>query len=456
VARAEGSEFKDGVSTGRLVFSVDSPGFHWGKVGIGTDLLETDNARYFIVEARQSVAILCVDGVGSADRFESGIAYLSYALAPEKGMEGLDEVSNVLDPKVVNVEQFWEEDLAHYEIVVLSNVGTITGRMYEKLSDFVGNGGGLMIFLGENVDRLEYAERFASAMKSFLPCAIGSVRGDVPLQEGKEEGEAVRISEVDFGHPAMGAFQDSAGGNLTTAKFYRFFSVNPDTSDPDVHVLARFTDGSPYVVEKRYGRGRAILFTSSCDARWSNMPLKPVFLPLVHRLAYYMVSGADESYNLTVGEKIVETVGAEATSAPAVMTTPADGMFMVVVSQSEATEREEESQDEPFVSFDDTSRAGIYTLRTSGVTEGRAESGGEVRYFAVNVDTEESDLSALSEERIKRLIRWKEFRYFRAEGGAVERIEGIRHGKEIWRYFLVGVLCFLVFESVLARQIDKG
>jgi hypothetical protein len=38
----------------------------------------------------------------------------------------------------------------------------------------------------------------------------------------------------------------------------------------------------------------------------------------------------------------------------------------------------------------------------------------------------------------------------------VERIEGIRHGKEIWRYFVVGVLCFLILESVLARQIDKG
>jgi uncharacterized membrane protein len=482
-ARADGSEFKDSVSTGRLVFSVDSPGFHWGKVEIQTDHLEADNRRYFIVEARQSVAILCVDGVGAADRFESGIAYLSYALAPEKGMEGPDEYSNILDPKVVGVEQFWEEDLGKYEIVVLSNVGTITGRMYERLADFVGRGGGLMIFLGEDVDRLEYTERFASAVESLLPCAIGSVRGEVPSQEGKEEGEAVRIAEMDSGHPAMAAFQDRAGGDLTTAKFYRFFSVSPEASDPNVHVLARFTDGSPYILERKFGRGKTILFTSSCDAKWSNMPLKPAFLPLVHRLAYYLVSGSDERYNLTVGDKIMEFVEAEATSSPATVRTPAGATFKVVAnrqptpspagaqngqggrpgtggpetgSETEAEGTSTEEPREPFVSFEETSRAGIYTLRTSQASEKGSESPERVRYFAVNVETKESDLSALSEEGITRLARWKELKYFKAESGVVERIEGIRHGKEIWRYFVVGVLCFLILESVLARQIDKG
>ncbi len=456
VARVEGSEFKDGISTGRLVFSADSPGFHWGKVAIGTDHLEADNTRYFIVEARESVPILCVDGVGSNDQFESGIAYLVYALAPEKGMEGLHDVSNVLDPRVIGVEQFWEEELAQYEIIVLSDVGTITGRMYEELGDFVSGGGGLMIFLGENVDRLEYMERFTSSARSFLPCPIGEVRGEGPTQEGKEETNAVRISEVDFGHPALTAFRDSAGGDLTTARFYRFFSVSPDTSDPEVQVLVRFMDGSPYILERKYGRGRTILFTSSCNPNWSNMPMKPAFLPLIHRLAYYMVSGSDEGYNLTVGEKIVETVGAAATSQPAEMTTPAGEVYMVVVSQGETTEGQEDSPNEPFVSFDNTSQAGVYTLKPSGGAEAGDESGREVRYFAVNVDTAESDLSVLNEEGIERLIRWKEFKYFKSQGEAVQKIESIREGKEIWRYFLVGVLCFLVFESVLARQIDKG
>ncbi len=461
IGRAQGSELKGGVSTARLVFSVNEPGFHWGKVEVQADCLEADNARYFVLEARRSVPILCVDGEESANRFERGIAYLAYAFAPEKGMgeEGTQAVLNILDPKVVTAEQFWDEDPGQYQVIVLSNLRAISGRMYEELSDFVANGGGLMIFLGENVDRVEYSERYGSSGKSFLPCEVGSAKGGIPKEDGKETGQtAYRMSGVDFGSRAMAVFKDGSGGDLSTAKFYKFFSVKPNESDPDVHVLARFDDGSPYLVEKKFGRGKALLFTSSCDVKWSNLPLKPVFLPLLHRLAYYLASGREEGYDLTVGEKIAERMEGEAASAPASITNPAGATFKVIAGGGEVNNGQKEDAREPFVFFDRTSRAGIYTLRAAGgVAKAPNEGdGGRTRYFAVNVDTRESDLLALQKEAIERQIVWKEFRYLKAEEGAIKEIEEVRQGKEIWRFLIVGVLCFLVVESVVARQIDKG
>lgn len=464
-ARTEGSEFKDGISTGRLIFSVDSPGLHWGKISIQADCLDADNTRYFIVKAKASVPVLCVDGVGSLDEFESGIAYLIYAFAPEKGLEGLDDVANILSPKVVNLEQFWQEELPQYEIIVLSNVAVLSARMHQTLGDFVAQGGAVMIFLGDKVDPLEYSERFASSPNSFLPCAFGSPRGTVP-QGGEKEAasDSVRIAEVDFGHAAMAAFRDAAGGDLTTAKVYRYFPTKPDTADPDVRILASLSDGSPYLVEKKLGRGKTILFTSSCDVKWSNMPLKPVFLPLVHRIAYYLVSGADERYNLMVGEKIVQRLDSEEASSPAEIATPAGGVFKVMPSMpDQGSEQKDGLKAEPTISFEETSAAGIYTLTTSGVTEDvrTGSSGGlaereTIRPFALNVDTDESDLTPLQEEGIRRLIRNKDMKYVKTRAGTSRAIEEARHGKEIWRYFVVGVLCFLVFESVLARKIDKG
>jgi len=459
IQRAEGSEFKNGISRARLVFSVDEPGFHWGKVIVRADCLDADNARYFSLVARRSVPILCVDGVPSKRRFESGIAYSAYAFAPEKGLEGTHAVSNILDPKVIGVEQFWEEDIGEYEIVVLSNLETISGRMYEELRRFVRDGGGLMIFLGDNVDPVEYSERYGSSADSFLPCEIGSAKGDLPGEDGREGAQnAYRISEVKFGDPVMAPFRNAAGGDLSTAKFYRFFSVEPDVADPDVDVLARFDDGSPYVVSKRFGRGKTILFTSSCDVKWSNLPIKPVFLPLLHRLAYALASGEGETYNLTVGEKVVQKVEGDAASGPLSITDPLGSRFKLLAREPGPSQREEGDKQKPFVSFDDTNRAGVYTLRMPDASTGQLGngSGEKTLYFSVNVDMEESELSVLDEQSIERLIRWKEFRYLRADEGNVERIEQIRAGKEIWRFLVVAVLCFLVLESALARQINKG
>jgi len=468
--QAEGSEFKDGVSRARFVFSVKEAGCHWGKIEVGPDCLEADNARYFSVEARESVRILCVDGAWSPargprpgeDRFESGIAYLAYAFAPEKGVggQGAQEVSNILDPRVVAVEQFWEEDLRGYDIVVLSNARGISGRMYDELAEFVGNGGGLMIFLGDRVDPAEYLERYGASSNSFLPCAIGSAKGELPEEGGQS---TYRIAKVNSGSGAMAPFRDGTGGDLSTAKFYRLFSVEADTADPNVSVLATFEDGSPYLVEKKFGRGKTILFTSSCDLKWSNIVLKPAFVPLVHRLVYDLVSGAHEKYALRVGEKIVERGERMRASGWATITDPAGKTSKVFASGSREEEEDAESRsalagDGALVSFEETSRAGVYTLETGAdSSEGKGEgTDAEVRYFSVNVDTEESDLSALEEKAIERLMRSKEFRYLKVDGGAVEKIERIREGKEIWRLLMVGVICLLVVESVVARRIDMG
>ncbi len=453
VARAEGSAYKDGVSRSRLVFSLENPGFHWGKVAVQADCLEADNARYFTVEAKQSVPILCLDGGRAGKPTESGAAYLAYAFAPEKGMgtEAMQAVSNILDPKVIGVERFWDEELGNYDIVVLHDVGVISGPMYESLEAFVRNGGGVILFLGENTDPVEYAARYMSSPKSFLPCGVGEARGEVP-GEGGEEGapRAYRIAEVDSGHAAMASFVEGVGGDLSTAKFYKFFSVAPDEADPDVKVLARFDDGSPYVVQREYGRGGTILFTSSCDLEWTNLPLKPVFVPLVHRLSYHLTSGRGGRYGLTVGEKIVERVETGGTER-ATLAAPDGSRFLLVPTESEAQEGRGEGALE--VAFEDTSRAGTYQLIHPG---GAGEEGQPRSYFAVNVDTEESDLSALEERAIRNLVRWKELRYLKAESGDIGNIEEVRRGKEIWRYLMVAVIGFLVVESLLARQIDRG
>ena len=55
------------------------------------------------------------------------------------------------------------------------------------------------------------------------------------------------------------------------------------TPAPGAQVLARFDDGAPALLERRVGSGRVLLWTSSLDLAWNDLPLKPVFLPFVHR-----------------------------------------------------------------------------------------------------------------------------------------------------------------------------
>ena len=55
-------------------------------------------------------------------------------------------------------------------------------------------------------------------------------------------------------------------------------------------VLARFDGGAPALLERRVGTGRVLLWASTLDLSWSDFPLKPVFLPFVHRAVRHLAA----------------------------------------------------------------------------------------------------------------------------------------------------------------------
>ena len=63
----------------------------------------------------------------------------------------------------------------------------------------------------------------------------------------------------------------------------RLWLSHGDRRPPDAQVLARFDAGAPALVERQVGSGRVLLWASTLDLSWSDLPLKPVFLPFVHR-----------------------------------------------------------------------------------------------------------------------------------------------------------------------------
>src|SRR6185369_3586916 len=65
---------------------------------------------------------------------------------------------------------------------------------------------------------------------------------------------------------------------------------------------ARFDDGSPAMVERNVGSGKLVLWASSLDKYWTNLPLQPVFLPFVHQLGRHVGRYADPRASYNAGE----------------------------------------------------------------------------------------------------------------------------------------------------------
>ncbi len=69
-------------------------------------------------------------------------------------------------------------------------------------------------------------------------------------------------------------------------------------------VLASLEDGTPLLIEQTFGKGRSLLFTSSFNMDWNDLPLKSVFLPFLHQLVKYSTHYDEEQSAFAVGEVV--------------------------------------------------------------------------------------------------------------------------------------------------------
>jgi hypothetical protein len=75
---------------------------------------------------------------------------------------------------------------------------------------------------------------------------------------------------------------DKDGPAFTGARFHRVFPLLLPPGSRDA-VPWRLSDGAPLAAAVRTGRGRLALWAAPASARWSDLPLKPMFVPALLR-----------------------------------------------------------------------------------------------------------------------------------------------------------------------------
>ena len=319
-----------------------------GSVRTGADALIADNVFNFVVSPVQPVRVVVVDRGGTG----SAALYLTRALAIGDAPRF---ETTVRQPNALS-----DNDLRGASIVVLNDV-VVPAALGRRLARFVDAGGGLFVALGPRATWPQDVD--------LLPAA---------LQErvDRTQGDAARIGALEYGHPVFEPFRAPRSGDFSAARIYGYRAVVPV---PSAQVLARFDAGAPALVEGRTGAGRVLLWTSTLDLAWSDLPLKPVYLPFVHRAVRHLSAYTEPAPWSTVGQVLDASFG-ETTSPPvgAVVVTPSGRQVPV----------DEEGRD-----VLELTEQGFYELRT-----GAGDTVAAV--VASNVDSAESDLSVMDPKEI--------------------------------------------------------
>lgn len=399
-----------------------------GWVQTGEDELPADNRRFFAAQVLDTIRVLIVNGDPSAFPYKDGAFFLKAAL--QCGMQ-----ANQLSPIRVDVvapQDVAAQDLNRYACVVLANVARIEDDWPRRLADYAQQGGGVLIFCGDRVDPASYNIHFARALATGVS-VFPSPLGDLKDAKGREEG-FFRIQRVDSGHPV---FRDIIRQiDLGTTQVRQFIPVAGEGAK-DWTVLAQLDEG-PVLLEHRIGAGSVILCGATCTPAWTNLPLKPYFLPVMHQVVYYVSRSASEQLSGTVGLPYGLPIRGSEKAIDVKFLLPSDKANgaprgpVAVRSGLDAGENK--------AVLSDTSRPGTYTAEYTVAGEARR------KVFAVNVPVKESDLTRLTPEEARARLGLNKCIIIKEPDKLAAAVRLERHGLPLWDYLLALALIVAVVE----------
>lgn len=445
----------------QTLFSVSfaKPGSRIIEVEVAVDdPLKTDNRFAAAVSVWDQIDVLLVDGDPSSQPLKGETDFLSVALTPFSF--GRTKLTDLVKTKTVS----WKSNLqGEFElapkVIVLANVPKLTDAQATALRSYVAAGGSALICAGNRIDASWYNDHLY-AERNLLSAEFGVPRGVID-----ERGHSARIVAQHFDHPGLQFFNEAANGDLSTAEIRQWYELRLPadgsmimtsllTTTDEVTssrsapvVMARLDNGDPLLVEKTLGDGVVVQMATAADADWSDLPMRPFFVPLMQQLVTTMATQLTPPCNIRTGDPAVgifslrsKDSGEKATDDAGLnltITLP-DGRRRTLTATAQGNHQT--------VRFEGTRRPGIYTI-----------TGPETPALNIVASTAraESDLSMLNESKMIALAENMTANRVASSQTYIEQDRLRRHGREIWKYVLMALMAFLFLELILQQRFSK-
>ena len=325
-----------------------------GVAKLQGDNLAMDDQRYFTVPIHQAPRVVVVEGQDAGpERIRAGY-YLRLALAA--GLPGTDT-------PVLSANALEEAPLTGYSAVFLADVARLSDRAAVKLDLFAKAGGTVVLFPGDSTDV------GALARLDWLPATALRLR---ELPSGRLSSEI-----VDPGNPL---FANTWGTGtpfppLPQRKLIEWKS----RAEMRMLITAGGTEG--FVMEKDDGAGKVYIVNASPDRAWGDFPLSPAFLPLVQQIALQSSERGRSAAGFTVGEPV-----------PASAVLPRDQPLTITAPNGTV---QSVQLGEKALLLEHAMQSKFYQVGTLADPA--------LLTFGVNVDTNESDLTPISEDALTKI-----------------------------------------------------
>lgn len=405
-------------------------------VKLAPDALKIDDQRPFWIESRPPISLLALNGDPRPTPHEDELFYLERALGPAV----LGDTPVTLRSRPLLSAELTDQELEGVDLILLANLPRPSVSLGEQLKSHLEAGGGLWLAPGARSD----VEAWNRALGDLLPRTLRGQRkaGDAASVEGRS---VARLSDFKP-HRLLSAFESPERSSLALAQIHQYFLFDPKPTSRAETVIT-LDEGSPFVMTQQFGQGRVVLWAGPLDREWSDLVIRPDFVPLAAETVRYLsrdqsgtslsaplngrvqleLNGEGPFYSISpLGEKSILTRSEQSKGGLSGGTHQTRGWQSVALK-----------------------RIGHYQITSSRelINRGKEDQNDHVeralRRFVVHLEISESDL----QERGASEMTQNE----RSAGTTVE-VSALGQRRELWHIGLIGLFLFTLLEGLTLYQ----
>ena len=379
-------------------------GVHVARVEAPADAVTLDDAFYFLLRVKAELPVLCCGS--DADTF-----FLTRAMNPGGAGSGINA-------KRVSPAALAAENLGAYACIFLCNAIPVPGQALLGLERYVKGGGVLVIFPGERAGAADYETWRCLPAKN--PTVVNV--------EAADRNRTLRLLKPD--DPLFASLKLPPG---TLRRRLAFDTLEPDSSA----VIAAGSD-DPFLLSRQFGKGRVLLFAATADRNWSDFPLSPFFLPILHQIVQFS-SGIDSQRLFAWAARSVSLTDVLPDTAENANLLSPKGTLLPI--------RKVKQGDREDWMTENVAEAGIYRLKTA---DADAQP-----LLAVNIDRKESELTPIPSRELPDLVQIKGLNVARDKDELARLIAEHRIGRPLNETFLWLALLVASIELWIASRASR-
>ncbi len=299
------------------------------------------------------------------------------------------------EARLIDATRFAPADAGN--LIIVPNASVLSDRTASRLNDYINDGGNALIAVSDR------------------PHSTGAASLLGFSSNAQPVAEAANVTAIDPAHEVTANLQN----NWRTVYVLQHHQLQPGITD---RTLIELSNGSPLLVEKRLGSGKALLLATALNPTWTNLPTESVFVAFIMQSVEFLGGDTSTALYRSTGDTINVAAGAQ-------LIDPDGNSMRELTGISERASIP-------------LQQAGVYQLRSSAGTQA----------IAVNFEPLESDIRPIDNATLERWQQVATSDAIAAQSGSNASITSENNQKTFWMWLLPLLLLLTLLESLYSHR----